>query len=150
MLSLDFDSEYQRCPWLCLEATIKQRHFELSQAFLCFGIEKFYAFDYPNPLEEEEIERLVAQLQMYLLLVSTTGINNLYYDGSDKILSKVCGHLEGIVGRRIKYGVPGSVPAVTLSRDQIKRKLKAFKEIKEYCLLYENDFDLEFYEPSPS
>lgn len=89
--TLEIELPYRRAPWLCMDAVGHQRFWELKNAFAVFGISRFALLEYPTS-EDIELERLLAQLQMQVLL---SPVENLYYSGENVILRSCC---EGLIG----------------------------------------------------
>jgi hypothetical protein len=93
ILSLEDEKEYRLCPQLCVDATLRQRIFELENSLRVYGIDHPTFLDYPSVLEDLDRERLFTQLQIMSGLLSVV---TLYYDGADPILTDVCSSLCGI------------------------------------------------------
>lgn len=118
--TLEIESPYARAPWLCMDAVGHQRFSELKEAFLVFGISKFMLLDYPTS-DDLELERLLAQLQMQILL---SPVENLYYSGENVILRTVCENLINVKNKIKFVNQESSLSCNT-------RRNRAVSEIKE-------------------
>lgn len=90
--TLNIDTPYLPAPWLCLQATLRQRQFEIKAAFAKFGVTDIIFLDYPS-MEDFEVDRTLAYLQMITLLFR---IRNLYCNGSNVSLYSVCKEIQGV------------------------------------------------------
>ena len=90
--TLEIERSYAGAPWLCTDAVIYQRLYELKNAFSVFEVSKILLLDYPTS-EDIELERLLAQLQMQVLLLS---VGTLYYTGENVIIRTCCENLCGV------------------------------------------------------
>ena len=64
--TLNIDTPYYAAPWLCIDATLIQRQFEIKKALRHFGVTDVSFLDYPS-VQDLEFERILAQLQLLIL-----------------------------------------------------------------------------------
>lgn len=118
--TLELELPYCRAPWICMSAVGHQRFTELKNAFLVFGLCNFLLLDYPTS-DDLELERLLAQLQMQLLL---SPVETLYYSGENIILKNVC---ESLVNVKNKIQFLNQESPLSCNN----KRLRAINEIKE-------------------
>lgn len=121
IVTLEQDVFYRPTPWLCFESTMIQRQREILRAFAHFGISKVIILDYPS-LEDIEFTRLLADLQMRILLFS---IDTLYYEKNNTVIKDVCNNIQGVSKKEL-YTDPEILPL-----ELIRKKGRALKELKE-------------------
>ncbi len=117
--TLNIDAPYYAAPWLCLDATLIQRQFEIKKALRHFGVTDVSFFDYPS-VQDLEFERILAQLQLY---IGFYRIANVYCSSKNEILSLVCKSLRGITK------VINTTDTLTFMNKQKESALLEFEEI---------------------
>jgi len=117
--TLNIDTPYYAAPWLCIDATLIQRQFEIKKALRHFGVTDVSFLDYPS-VQDLEFERILAQLQLF---IGFYRIGNVYCSNKNEVLSLICKSLRGITK------VVDTVDDIAFMNKQKESALLEFEEI---------------------